>query len=137
MFWVMNYTYMFDGMAYFGILTLLTIFLHENIGLPDRYAHLIVSVYTGLVTAFMLIFGPKADKIGIKKALIAALVLSIIGRIFLCHPQSAKKRGKQIVRLGGRRVMRERPGGGSAVQPHVVKRVLLAEKGSPHENRRR
>lgn len=82
-FWIMNYTYMLDGMAYFGILTLLTIFLYEQIKLADHFAHLIVSVFTGLVTAFMLTFGPKADKMGIRKALIIALVLSFAGRLLL------------------------------------------------------
>src|SRR3990172_4290539 len=82
-FWIMNYTYMLDGMAYFGMLTLLTIFLHQNLGLADSKAHLIVSVYTGLVTAFMLSFGPVADRIGIKKALTAALLLQIVGRFLL------------------------------------------------------
>ena len=46
-FWIMNYTYMLDGMAYFGMLTLLTIFLHQNLGLADSKAHLIVSVKAG------------------------------------------------------------------------------------------
>jgi POT family proton-dependent oligopeptide transporter len=82
-FWIMNYTYMLDGMAYFGMLTLLTIFLHQNLGLRDSEAHLIVSVYTGLVTAFMLTFGPVADRIGIKKALTIALLLQIVGRFLL------------------------------------------------------
>lgn len=82
-YWIMNYVYMLDGMAYFGILTLLTIFIHEQIGLADHFAHLIVSVFTGLVTAFMLLFGPKADQFGLLKGLTIALLLSFIGRLLL------------------------------------------------------
>ena len=82
-FWYCNYAYWLDGISYFGILTLLAMFFHDVVGLSDSTGHKIVSVYMGMITGFMLIFGPISDRMGVRKSLIISAVLYIVGRAAL------------------------------------------------------
>jgi POT family proton-dependent oligopeptide transporter len=82
-FWYTNYLYWLDGISYFGILTLLAIFFHDVIGLSDATGHKVVSVYMGLITGFMLIFGPISDRMGVRKSLLISVFLYIVGRVAL------------------------------------------------------
>ena len=79
-FWVVNMVSFGDGIAYFGILTLLTRYLGSDLGMGADMAGLAVSCFTGLVTLAMLGGGWVADKLGVRKALIAALAVIAIGR---------------------------------------------------------
>ncbi len=79
-FWYTNYIYWLDGVAYFGMLTLLAMYFHDILGMSDESGHRIVSAYMALITGFMLIFGPVSDKLGVRKSLIVSVVLYIIGR---------------------------------------------------------
>jgi len=79
-FWYCNYAYWLDGISYFGMLTLLAMFLHDVVGMTDENGHKIVSVYMGMITGFMLIFGPISDRLGVRKSLIISATLYIIGR---------------------------------------------------------
>jgi proton-dependent oligopeptide transporter, POT family len=81
--WGVNVTYFLEGMCYFGILTLLTMHFNKNIGLDDVHAGLIVSVFTGGITLAMVFFGELADRWGVRLALVAALILMVVGRVFL------------------------------------------------------
>jgi len=82
-FWYTNYIYWLDGVAYFGMLTLLAMYFHDILGMTDESGHKIVSAYMALITGFMLIFGPMSDKLGVRKSLILSAVLYIIGRAAL------------------------------------------------------
>ena len=79
-FWYTNYIYWLDGVAYFGMLTLLAMYFHDILGMTDETGHKIVSAYMALITGFMLIFGPISDKLGVRKSLLISVVLYIIGR---------------------------------------------------------
>jgi len=79
-FWYTNYAYWLDGVSYFGMLTLLAMFFHDVVGLPDSTGHKLVSVYTGLISGSMLIFGSVADHLGVRRSLLISVVLYIIGR---------------------------------------------------------
>jgi MFS family permease len=79
-FWYTNYIYWLDGVAYFGMLTLLAMYFHDILGMSDETGHKIVSAYMALITGFMLIFGPISDKLGVRKSLLISVVLYIIGR---------------------------------------------------------
>ena len=79
-FWYTNYIYWLDGVAYFGMLTLLAMYFHDILGMSDESGHRIVSAYMALITGFMLIFGPVSDKLGVRKSLIVSVALYIIGR---------------------------------------------------------
>ena len=82
-FWHTNMAYWLDGVSYFGMLTLLTMFFHDVAGLSDDTGHKLVSIYTGLITGSMLLFGPLSDKLGVRKSLVISVVLYIIGRAAL------------------------------------------------------
>ena len=82
-FWHTNLAYWLDGVSYFGMLTLLTMFFHDIAGMSDDVGHKLVSVYTGLITGSMLVFGPISDKLGVRRSLIVSVVLYIVGRAAL------------------------------------------------------
>jgi MFS family permease len=82
-FWYTNYIYWLDGVAYFGMLTLLAMYFHYILGMSDDTGHKIVSAYMALITGFMLIFGPVSDKLGVRKSLLVSVILYVIGRTAL------------------------------------------------------
>jgi MFS family permease len=82
-FWHTNYAYWLDGVSYFGMLTMLTMFFHDIAGLSDDTGHKLVSVYMALITGTMLVFGPLSDRLGVRKSLIISVILYIIGRAAL------------------------------------------------------
>ena len=81
--WGINLSYLLEGIVYFGILTVLGVYLSEDVGLSDLHSGWILSLFTGGITAAMLILGGVADKIGVRKALLAALGLMVGGRFLL------------------------------------------------------
>lgn len=82
-FWLVNLVNFGDGICYFGILTLLTLFLGGSVGMSDAMTGMSVSTYTGLVTLFMFGGGFVSDKYGVRRALGIALVLLLVGRVLL------------------------------------------------------
>ena len=68
-FWLINMVNFVDGIAYFGILALLTIFLSDKVGMSDHLKSVSVSLFTGLVTLFMFGGGFVSDRLGVRKAL--------------------------------------------------------------------
>jgi MFS family permease len=82
-FWHTNIAYWLDGVAYFGMLTLLTIYFHDVAGMSDDTGHKLVSIYAGLISGTMLLFGPLSDRLGVRKSLIVSIGLYIVGRAAL------------------------------------------------------
>ncbi|HAM34886.1 MAG TPA: MFS transporter [Elusimicrobia bacterium] len=83
-FWLVNMVNFGDGISYFGILTLLTLFLgKERLGMSDHLAGVTVSMFTGLVTLFMFGGGFISDRLGVRRALTLCLSLLLAGRILL------------------------------------------------------
>lgn len=83
-FWLVNVVNFGDGIAYFGILTLLTLFLgKERLGMSDHAAAISVSAFTGLVTLFMFGGGFVSDKLGVRRALTFCLTVCLCGRVLL------------------------------------------------------
>lgn len=82
-FWLVNLVNFGDGIAYFGILTLLTLFLGGSVGMSDVMTGMSVSTFTGLVTLFMFFGGLVSDKYGVRKALSIALFFLFTGRALL------------------------------------------------------
>ena len=81
--WGINISYMFEGLAYFGVLTILGKYLSEDVGMSDFHAGWVYSIFTGGITFAMLVLGGVSDRIGVRKALLAALALMVVGRTFL------------------------------------------------------
>lgn len=82
-YWLVNLVNFGDGIAYFGILNLLTLFIHDQLGLTDHYTGIAVSFFTGAVTLFMFFGGFLSDRLGVRKALMVSLLLLLLGRVFL------------------------------------------------------
>lgn len=82
-YWLVNLVNFGDGIAYFGILNLLTLFIHGQMGLSDQMTGVAVSVFTGAVTLFMFFGGFVSDRLGVRKALMISLLLLLLGRVFL------------------------------------------------------
>lgn len=70
-------------MTYFGVVGLLAIFFNNFIGLNDIDAGRMVGVLTAGITIAMLFLGATVDWIGLRKSLLIALSLMLVGRIFL------------------------------------------------------
>ncbi len=79
--WGVNISYMIEGMVYFGILTFLAIFFNDYVGLNDKVAGWMVGAFTGGITLSMLFLGGVSDKIGIRKALLLAMISMFVGRL--------------------------------------------------------
>lgn len=82
-FWLVNLVNFGDGIAYFGMLTLMTRFLGQDVGMSDQQVGISVSAYTGLVTLFMLGGGAVSDRLGVRRALAWSLGVMGIGRLML------------------------------------------------------
>lgn len=82
-YWLVNLVNFADGIAYFGILNLLTLFIHDKLGLTDHLTGVAVSAFTGAVTLFMFFGGFVADRLGVRKALMISLALLLGGRVLL------------------------------------------------------
>lgn len=82
-FWLVNLVNFGDGIAYFGVLTLLTRFLGSQLGMSDQLTSISVSSFTGLVTAFMLGGGFISDKFGVRRAITYSLLFLAVGRTLL------------------------------------------------------
>ncbi|MBU1221121.1 MFS transporter [Myxococcota bacterium] len=81
--WGLYISYVFEGLVYFGVLTILGKYLSENVGLTDLHAGWVYSLFTGGITLAMLFLGGIVDKIGVRKSMLLALLLLLGGRIFL------------------------------------------------------
>jgi len=60
--WFVIGAFVIDTAAYYGVLTLMTVFLHSDLGWSDQRSGVTVSVFTMLVTLFMLGVGSYAER---------------------------------------------------------------------------
>ncbi len=78
-----NLSYVLEGLTYFGVVGLLAIFFNDFIGLNDVDAGIMVGILTSGITIAMLFLGATVDWIGLRKALLIALSLMLVGRVLL------------------------------------------------------
>lgn len=81
--WGVNVPYFLEGIAYFGVLTLLMKYLSENIALGDITAGVVVSFFTGGITFAMFFLGELGDRYGLRRVLLTSIALMAVGRIFI------------------------------------------------------
>jgi MFS family permease len=86
--WGINLPYVLEGLVYFGILTILGKFSSENVGLSDVHASWVYSWVTGGITLAMVLLGGLSDKFGVRRSLLLAFALMLIGRIFVAYSGS-------------------------------------------------
>ncbi len=80
-FWFVQFAFAVESMAYFGVLTLMTTYLSTDLGWGDQWAGISVSIFTMLVTLFMLGAGSYAESFGLRRAILFALMITILGRV--------------------------------------------------------
>ena len=86
-FWLVIAAFVVDVAAYFGVLTLMSGYLSTELHWGDVRAGLTVSLFTMAVTLFMLGAGSFAEGFGLRRAILAALVMAVAGRaIFSAVP---------------------------------------------------
>ncbi len=78
--WLVVFAFSADLMAYYGILPLMRAYMHADIGLSDAAATIPVSIFTGAVTVFWITIGSASEKLGVRRGMLAALALCIVGR---------------------------------------------------------
>ena len=78
--WLVVFAFSADLMAYYGVLPLMRAYMHASIGLSDAAATIPVSIFTGSVTVFWIAIGGVAEKLGVRRGLLAALALCVVGR---------------------------------------------------------
>ena len=79
----LNLSYVLEGLTYFGVVGLLAIFFNEYIKLDDIDAGRMVGFLTAGITLAMLFLGATVDWIGVRKSLLVALSIMLVGRIIL------------------------------------------------------
>lgn len=82
-FWLTNAIQFFDGLAYFSMITVLTLYLTTNCGFNDVDSGAWVAIYTLYITAFVFAVGSICDVIGIKKSYLIGIGLLAIARLGL------------------------------------------------------
>jgi dipeptide/tripeptide permease len=82
--WYVIGAFVVESTAYFGILTLMVTYLGTDLHWRDTYAGITVSLFTMLVTLFMLGLGSFAESFGLRRAIAVALLVSTIGRVIYC-----------------------------------------------------
>jgi POT family proton-dependent oligopeptide transporter len=73
-FWGMQAINFLDNTAYFALLTIITIFLSQEIGLSDTNAGYFVTFFTSLITILLFFSGVMTDVLGIRKSLTLAMI---------------------------------------------------------------
>ncbi len=79
-FWICNGIFLLDGAAYFGILGILTLFLGQELGLPDTQVGPMVSAFTAMATLTSALLGTITDRLGIRRTITVSLLLALVGR---------------------------------------------------------
>ena len=85
--WGINLAYVLEGMVYFGMLGYLAIhfsdFVFQGVEHADEWSHSSVMVLTAGITISMFFLGFIADKYGVRRALLTAFCLMLVGRIIM------------------------------------------------------
>lgn len=85
--WGINLPYFLEGMCYFGILGYLAIYFSDYVfkGVPhaDIWSHDMVGIQTAGITIAMFWLGFVADKYGVRKALLTAFAVMLVGRVLI------------------------------------------------------
>ena len=81
--WAVYLSMLLEGFVYFGMLIYLAMYFNEYGRLTDLHAGWMVGVLTSGITLSMLFFGGNVDRWGLRRTIILALTLMILGRALL------------------------------------------------------
>lgn len=80
-FWMVNAIQFFDGLAYFSIIIVLSLYLNDNVGFSDMETGVWQGVFFMFITAFMFTVGSICDILGVKKTYYIATALLVLSRL--------------------------------------------------------
>ncbi len=82
-FWAIQAVNFLEALAYFSMMTILTIFLSDNIDFSDIHAGYIVTMISITVSILLPFTGFLIDSLGIKKSIFIAVSILVISRIMV------------------------------------------------------
>ena len=82
-FWLTNFIQFFDGLSYFTLIIVFTLFLNKYCGFKDADAPYWVGMYTLFVSMFVFAVGTICDIIGLRRTYLIGFILLIGGRLIL------------------------------------------------------
>lgn len=82
-FWLTNFIQFFDGISYFSLIIVFTLFLGKYCGFRDADAAYWVGMYTLFLSLFVFAVGTICDIIGLKKTYAIGFGLLIAGRLVM------------------------------------------------------
>lgn len=82
-FWLTNFIQFFDGLSYFTLIIVFTLFLNKYCGFKDADAPYWVGMYTLFISLFVFAVGTICDIIGLRKTYLIGFALLIGGRLIL------------------------------------------------------
>ncbi len=82
-FWYTNIIQFLEGLGYFAMIHILTIYLIRYCGFADADSAFWVSMYTLFISMFLLAVGSICDIIGLKKTYTIGFIILISGRLLL------------------------------------------------------
>lgn len=82
-FWLTNFIQFFDGLSYFTLIIVFSLFLKKYCGFRDADAPYWVGMYTLFLSLFVFAVGTICDIIGLKRTYLIGFILLISGRLIL------------------------------------------------------
>jgi len=82
-FWLTNAIQFFDGLSYFSMITILSLYLTDNCGFSDVDSGKWVGFFTLYITAFVFAVGSICDSIGIRRSFFVGIGLLMVSRLAL------------------------------------------------------
>ncbi len=82
-FWLTNLVQFFDGLAYFAMIHVFTLYLTQYCAFADAEATLWVGLYTLFISAFVFAVGSICDIIGIRNTYLIGFSILIAGRLLM------------------------------------------------------
>lgn len=82
-FWLTNFIQFFDGLSYFTLIIVFSLFLKKYCGFRDADAPYWVGMYTLFLSLFVFAVGTICDIIGLKRTYLIGFILLIGGRLIL------------------------------------------------------
>lgn len=80
--WLVNLVNFSDGIAYFGMLALMTLFMRVDVGISTQWSTIAIAFFTAGVTIFQALGGGSlSDRLGVRRALTFALAMTLLGRV--------------------------------------------------------
>lgn len=80
-FWLVNAIQFFDGLAYFAVIIVISLYLTDNVGFSDMEAGAWQGIFFLFITAFMFSVGSICDTLGVKKTFFIAAFLLMVSRL--------------------------------------------------------